>query len=74
MFMKKFKLELVQIQRIEQEIEANSIEEAKNILLDKFYNDDIELVYVPNKVYLVDKKDKNVKLPEDDEWTVDLEY
>ena len=74
MFMKKFKLELVQIQRIEQEIEANSIEEAKNILLDKFYNDDIELVYVPNKVYLVDKEDKNVKLPEDDEWTVDLEY
>lgn len=72
--MKKFKLELVQIQRIEQEIEANSIEEAKNILLDKFYNDDIELVYVPNKVYLVDKEDKNVKLPEDDEWTVDLEY
>lgn len=72
--MKKFKLELVQIQRIEQEIEANSIEEAKNMLLDKFYNDDVEFVYVPNKVYLVDKEDKNVKLPEDDEWTVDLEY
>lgn len=72
--MKKFKLELVQIQRIEQEIEANSIEEAKNMLLDKFYNDDIEFVYVPNKVYLVDKEDKNVKLPEDDKWTVDLEY
>lgn len=72
--MKKFKLELVQIQRIEQEIEANSIEEAKNILLDKFYNDDIEFVYVPNKVYLVDKKDEKVKLPEDDEWTVNLEY
>lgn len=72
--MKKFKLELVQIQRIEQEIEANSIEEAKNMLLDKFYNDDVEFVYVPNKVYLVDKEDKNVKLPEDDKWTVDLEY
>lgn len=72
--MKKFKLELVQIQKIEQEIEANSIEEAKNMLLDKFYNDDIEFVYVPNKVYLVDKEDKNVKLPEDDKWTVDLEY
>lgn len=72
--MKKFKLELVQIQRIEQEIEANSIEEAKNILLDKFYNDDIEFVYVPNKIYLVDKEDEKVKLPEDDEWTVNLEY
>lgn len=72
--MKKFKLALVQIQRIEQEIEANSIEEAKNMLLDKFYNDDIEFVYAPNKLYLVDKEDKNVKLPEDDKWTVDLEY
>lgn len=71
---KKFKIELVLIQRTEQEVEADSIEEAKDILLDQYDNEEIGFVYVPTKVYLVDKEDKNVKLPEDDEWTTDLEY
>lgn len=72
--MKKFKIALVQIQKMEQEVEASSVEEAKEKLLEQFENDEIEFVYVPTKVHLVDMEDDKVRLPEDDEWTVDLEY
>lgn len=72
--MKKFKIALVQIQKMEQEVEANSIEEAKEKLLEQFENDEIEFVYVPTKVHLIDTEDDKVRLPEDDEWTVDLEH
>ena len=62
------------LQKMEQEVEANSIEEAKEKLLEQFENDEIEFVYVPTKVHLIDTEDDRVRLPEDDEWTVDLEY
>ena len=68
--MKRFKMALVQIANIELEVEANSFDEAKEIMLEKLANDSIEFVYTPTKIYVVDKDDENIKLPKDDEWTV----
>lgn len=72
--MKKFRMALVRIANIELEIEANSFDEAKETMLKKLDNDEIEFVYTPEKVYVVNKDDKNVKLPKDDDWTVTRSY
>ena len=69
--MKRFKIALVQIENIELDIESNSLDEAKEIMLDKLDNEEIDFEYTPTKVYVVDKDDKNVKLPKDDDWTID---
>lgn len=69
--MKKFRIALVKIENVELELEANSLDEAKEIMLEKLDNDEIEFVYTPTKIYVVDKDDENVKLPKDDDWTVD---
>ena len=69
--MKRFKIALVQIENIELEVEANSLDEAKEIMLDKLDNEEIDFDYTPTKIYVVDKDDENVKLPKDDDWTVD---
>ena len=68
--MKKFRMALVRIANIELEVEANSFDEARETMLKKLDNDEIEFVYTPEKVYVVDKDDKNIKLPKDDDWTV----
>lgn len=72
--MKKFRMALVRIANIELEIEANSFDEAKETMLKKLDNDEIEFVYTPEKVYIVNKGDENVKLPKDDDWTVTRSY
>lgn len=72
--MKKFRMALVRIANIELEIEANSFDEAKETMLKKLDNDEIEFVYTPEKVYVVNKDDENVKLPKDDDWTVTRSY
>ena len=72
--MSKFAIRIIQMQEKEVEIEAISLDEAKDIVFEKLDNQEIELVYTPTKVFVKSADDPHVHLPQDDQWTLDMEF